>query len=70
MDPFWMVMSSDPDRPAPRYRHSSLEVAMSEAKRLALKQPGEKFFVLASVGVASTPPPVSYEIIEADSIPF
>ena len=72
---FWMVMSDVSDRAPPRVRHATYQIAVAEAKRLALKCPGEKFFVLASVGVARTPEPVTFEKLDfrddySDEIPF
>lgn len=72
---FWMVISDNHTRPAPTVRHAEYQDAMREAKRLALKSAGEKFFVLAAVGVAHTPEPVVFEKLQHrdsfhDEIPF
>lgn len=72
---FWMVMANEPGRHPPTVRHSDYQTAVREAKRLALKVPGEKFFVLAAVGVANTPEPVTFEKLHhrdefTDEIPF
>ncbi len=72
---FWMVMSNAYDRAPPRVRHCDYRTAVGEAKRLAMKNPGERFFVLAAVGVAHTPEPVVFEKTTLrdeidDEIPF
>jgi hypothetical protein len=72
---FWMVMSDVEGRSPPRVRHADYEIAKGEAKRLALRNPGEKFFVLAAVAVAHTPEPVVFEKLHMrdsieDEIPF
>jgi hypothetical protein len=46
--PFWLVWSPGGERP-PSYRHSTMRDATVEADRLALANPGSKFFVLAPV---------------------
>lgn len=72
---FWMVMADAPGRHQPTVRHHTYQDALREAKRLALKCPGEGFFVLATVGVAKTPEPVTFEKLQFrdeyhDEIPF
>lgn len=67
---FFMVLS---DRSAEtRVRHPNIDLARNEAKRLALANPGVKFFVLASLGHAVTPEPVTWQRHEdvSDEIPF
>lgn len=46
-DTFYFVWN--PSRSAPTVKHPSEEIAMSEAKRLARLNPGEKFFVLQAI---------------------
>lgn len=70
MECFWMVMSDVIDRAAPRVRHSRYDIAVNEARRLAKLSPGERFYVLATVGSARTADPVTYEVIDCDQIPF
>ena len=41
----------------PRMKHDSLAAAEAEAKRLAVKHPGEVFEILQCLGIASTPAP-------------
>ena len=65
----------------PSYQHQSIEAARREAERLAVQCPGDRFYVLAPVGVAlaveptaafDTLPPV-IEVADADldrDIPF
>lgn len=47
---FWMVYGLD--QGPPTYRHSSYELALAEAQRLARISPGTKFYVLRTVAVA------------------
>jgi hypothetical protein len=43
---FWLVWN--PDGSNPTYRHESYAAAQAEAKRLALRHPGQEFYVLAA----------------------
>lgn len=47
---FWMVWC--PQGSTPQYRHTSLDGAVAEAKRLAAQNTGREFIVLESVGTA------------------
>lgn len=42
--PFWLVWN--PLRHAPNYQHISSKVAEEEARRLAMENPGQSFYVL------------------------
>lgn len=48
--PFWMVYGLD--QGPPTHRHSTYEVALIEARRLARISPGTEFYVLRTVAVA------------------
>lgn len=48
MDAFWLVWNEEGS--APRHKHETEEGARKEAERLARKQPGSRFHVLALVG--------------------
>ncbi|MER1968416.1 hypothetical protein [Castellaniella sp. GW247-6E4] len=47
---FWMVWC--PQGGTPQHKHTSLDSAVAEAKRLAAQNTGREFVVLQSVGVA------------------
>lgn len=64
---FWLVWN--PDGRAPTYKHHSVENAKAEAKRLAISNPGQEFFVMASIVGYTLPQPQPVEI-EIDEIPF
>ena len=51
---FWLVWN--PSRHKPVRQHTSLNVAVEEAKRLAEKHPGQQFFILRAIGYAETEP--------------
>lgn len=66
MPQFYMVLS---DLSAVTcVRHPSLEIARTEAKRLAALNQNVKFFVLASLGHCVRNDPVTWE--QHDDIPF
>lgn len=48
---FYLVWN--PQAGTPTYRHETEDSAISEAKRLAAKNPGQEFFVMASIGRAT-----------------
>lgn len=50
------------------YRHETQASAAEEAERLALKAPGERFFVLAAVRAVRAHRPVEWE--EFSDVPF
>lgn len=52
----------------PRFVHTDYESALTEAKRLARSNAGEKFYVLKTVALAEIRDPV--EVITFDDIPF
>lgn len=57
-------------KPAPRpVKHSDIQKAQSEAKRLARKEPGVKFHVVALIGTAQLRDPVEW-VEHDDMIPF
>jgi hypothetical protein len=67
----WLVWS--PKGSQPRFRHESLDSAIKEAGRLAALNPGEEFYVLMPVGVATVKKPNIYRALCAagdDEIPF
>lgn len=64
---FWMVYGAGCG--APTVRHDRLGNARAEAERLAVANPGTKFYVLRSVGVARRVD-VDWAEIEEDEIPF
>lgn len=41
----------------PTYRHDDLEMATAEARKLAARNPGQTFLVIASVGAFQMPNP-------------
>jgi len=49
---FWMVM--DPIHGAPKVAHETKELAEKEATRLALRNPGCRFYVLEAIGAFQT----------------
>lgn len=59
----------NPARGAPQYRHASLGGAVTEAERLALKAPGEDFYVLHAIKLSRSPKPVETVDLD-DGIPF
>lgn len=66
---FWMVWRENGG--APTHRHFSKEDAQNEASRLALKCPGEVFFVLkATAAVAADIPLIKQVKLNKDPIPF
>lgn len=64
MKKFWMVYCASNIGRTPVYKHETLNSAIEEAHRLALKQRGDRFFILETIGVASTPDTVNFEKIE------
>ena len=54
---------------APSVRHDTFETAEREAKRLADRVPGVRFFVLSAVGYAKRVEPVEYVQLR-DYVPF
>jgi hypothetical protein len=49
---FWFVWA--PSRSIPNHKHSTAELAATEAKRLATKHPGVQFIVLRATGIYET----------------
>lgn len=64
---FWMVMADNSSHT--RYRHRGLDDARREAERLALLNPGVKFYVLQCVGAAEAHQPIEWRDA-VDEIPF
>lgn len=58
----------NPNTGYPKFRHSSRESAIQEAKRLAGNHPGQPFYVLEAIGCAVMQEPVQW--LEAEEIPF
>lgn len=48
---FWMVWNSRKENSIPTKRHGSLKSATDEAERLAAAHPGDKLYVLESMGL-------------------
>jgi hypothetical protein len=68
-DIFFMVLAENSSET--RQRHATLDIARNEAKRLAGKNPGVKFFVLAALGHMVKEDPVTWRQHEpSDEIPF
>jgi transcriptional regulator with XRE-family HTH domain len=67
---FWMVYGVG--QRAPAFQHASLHQAETEAKRLAISNPGIKFVVLEAVEAfkAEKPRVVTIGVTELDDIPF
>lgn len=65
VEPFWLVWN--PQGRSPVYRHGSLKSAQAEAARLARNNPGEEFYVLATVGRCKA---VDVIWTEIDELPF
>jgi hypothetical protein len=65
--PFWMVWSEHGR--APTYKHVTVQSARAEAERLARKNPGSKFHVLAALGHC-TFNAVNWTEVDHDSVPF
>ena len=63
---FWLVWN--PDGHAPTVKHSAVSKAFAEADRLAMLNPGQKFFVMAAIGGRTIDNPVVD--IHIDDIPF
>lgn len=67
--PFWLVWCEDGGEP--RAKHLTHEVALAEAKRLADRNPGHRFFVMRPVHFAIRQAPVVVqEITDDDMVPF
>lgn len=63
----WGPASSGP----PTYRHATRESAEKEAERLAIRFPGEKFYVLRAVFAAQVlRMPITQAEDDGDDIPF
>jgi hypothetical protein len=66
-EPFFMVYGLG--QGSPNFIHDSLEQATAEAKRLADRYPGIRFYVLATVGRAEKVS-VEFRQIHPDDVPF
>lgn len=51
----------NPKMNAPRHRHDSRAAAVHEAERMAAKQPGDEFIVLAALGSAQMQSPCAFK---------
>lgn len=65
--PFYVVWN--PAHGLPRVRHHSSADAEREAKRMAMLNPGQEFFVLLATAVARRLEPVELKRLQ-DDIPF
>lgn len=63
---FWCVWN--PSAGSPTVQHHSHESALAEAKRLAERVPGQRFFVLQAINVVERVSPVM--VTNLDVIPF
>lgn len=63
---FWMVKGAG----EPKVIHSSKQLAMFEAKRLAGNTPGQKFYVLETVGVFEKADVQFTDLSDDKHIPF
>jgi hypothetical protein len=66
-EPFFMVYGHG--QGAPNVIHDTFQQAKAEAERLADRNPGVRFYVLATVGAAEKVS-VQFRKIDADEIPF
>lgn len=69
--PFWVV--SNPEGNVPFVRHQSRDLAQGEAERLARINPGQNFYVLASLSVSfkSDVTTTHFDVMELiDEVPF
>jgi hypothetical protein len=51
METFWMVYGEGQGCSAPAMKHGKKAAAIKEAERLALSNPGKKFYLLEAVSV-------------------
>lgn len=66
---FFMVLADNSSNT--NVRHTNIDVARGEAKRLAAMNPGIRFFVLASLGHMIKEDPVTWQQHQPDDeIPF
>lgn len=71
LPPFWVVWN--PQGNNPTMRHQSREAAQDEAERLARINPGQNFYVLASLSVSfkSDVTTTHFDVMELiDEVPF
>lgn len=69
--PFWVVWN--PEGNVPFVRHQSRDIAQGEAERLARNNPGQSFYVLASLSVSrkSDVETTHFDVMELiDEVPF
>jgi hypothetical protein len=64
----WLVWN--PGHGAPNFKHYDSASAVREAERLARLHPGEKFYVMVSVGVAVVEQPSVYTAFSDYGVPF
>lgn len=65
---FWMVKAEGHNPTT--HKHHSFEDAQAEANRLAVQNPGRKFFVLQTVGFARKEAAEWHEMDTGELIPF
>ncbi len=67
LSPFFLVWNPNGPR-NPSFRHTTLEAATTEARRLAEQAPGQEFIILAAVRSVKRVDPLI--ITNFDDIPF
>lgn len=68
MKPYYYVYRVGYD--APRYKHTTLQSAQTEAERLSSKHPGNAFEILKCIGISSVPAPKASTFwMDGESLP-
>lgn len=57
---FWMITGNGNQ---PKVRHPSRSIAVKEAERLALANPGIKFYVLEAVDIIEQPTKINHKVL-------
>ena len=68
-DPFYIIWNPKGSAP-PKYQHAILGDAEKEARRLAIENPGNDFFVMASHSRSKAIEPIEVEYYDIDAVPF
>lgn len=58
---FWMITGNGNQ---PKVRHPSRSIAVEEAERLALANPGIKFYVLEAVDIIEQPTKLNHKVLK------